>query len=657
MCEDNRSGGCSTPIGCENVKIQDTFWDQKMKLIYEKVLPYQWDALNDRIADAEPSHCIANFKTAAAITAGTLSPGDKDHPFKGFVFQDSDLAKWLEAAAFSLTWHQDGELEKRMDDAIDLICSAQQEDGYLNTYYIINGLEKRFTNLTDNHELYCLGHMLEAACAYYHARGKRKLLDAMIRYVDLVDSIFGPEEGKKKGYPGHEVIEMALVKLYEITGEEKHRKLAAYFIDQRGVQPLYFAEEAKSNRNEFFWKDSAFQYAYYQAHKPVREQEAAVGHAVRAVYLYSGMADVARLTGDESLVQACGRIWEDIACRQMYITGAVGSSGYGEAFTFDYDLPNDSVYGETCASIGLVFFAMRMLRMKPSAMYADVMERALYNGVISGISLDGTRFFYVNPLEVLPEAIEKDEGLRHVKGERQKWFGCACCPPNTARMLSSLGSYIYTSNENTVWQHLYIGNETKLQMPCGTVTLRSKTSYPWDEKVTIDVEAPGEAALPYAFRIPGWCREYRVMLNGSPAQAEVSDGYAYLAEPLKDKDCLELFFAMPVEFVASNPKVRQNVGKAAVMRGPVVYCLEEEDNGKGLAAVHLGAHEDVRARFDRELLGGVMTVEMTGLVETAKEALYFTQEEVAFEKKHLKFIPYYAWANRTPGEMMVWINR
>lgn len=643
-------------IKCDKVQIKDTFWNQKMERVYKNIIPYQWNALNDLIPDAAKSHCIKNFQIAADITSGAVKREDLKEGFKGFVFQDSDVAKWLEAVAYSLTWHDDPELEKTADETIDLICSAQQPDGYLDTYYIINGLEKRFTNLADNHELYCLGHMLEAACAYYEARGKRKLLDAMIRYVDLVDQTFGPEEGKLKGYPGHEIVEMALVKLYEITKDEKHLKLAKFFVDERGKSPNYFEEEAKRNGNEFPWDESVFRYAYYQAHKPVREQKVAIGHAVRAVYLYSGLADVASHTQDEGLLETCKTLWENVCHKQMYVTGSIGSSPYGEAFTFDYDLPNDSVYGETCAAIGLVFFAMRMLRMEAKSEYADVMERALYNGVISGISLDGTKFFYVNPLEVLPEAITKDQGLRHVKGQRQKWFGCACCPPNIARLLASLGSYVYTRNEDTVWQHLYIGNHTDLEVDGKKVELNVETAYPWENTVSIKVKAEEGAAFYYNLRMPGWCKKFTVLKNGAEVEYSEKDGYACLKEKVKDGDEILVTLEMETVFVKSNPKIRQNVGKSALMRGPLVYCLEEPDNGKGLAAMHIGSAENLQVQYEPDVLGGINSITLTGCNEKATDTLYYTMDELACEAKELKFIPYYAWANREPGEMMVWVN-
>ena len=332
----------------QKVRIDDAFWSRTRETVRREGIPYQWRALNDMIPDAVPSHCMRNFRVAAGKESGGHA---------GCVFQDSDAAKWIEGAAFSLRWHPDPDLEATVDGAIDDIVAAQQPDGYLDTYYIINGLDRRWTNLKDNHELYCAGHMIEAAVAYYQATGKRKLLDAMIRYVDCIDAVLGPEAGKLHGYPGHPVIEMALMRLYGVTRDEKHLRLARYFVDQRGQRPLYFEEEDARNGNAFYWKDSYFRYQYYQAGMPLREQTEAQGHAVRAMYLYAGAADVARETGDAGLAETCRRLWDSAVKKRMYVTGAVGSSEYGEAFTFDYDLPNDTFYGETCAAIGLVFFA------------------------------------------------------------------------------------------------------------------------------------------------------------------------------------------------------------------------------------------------------------------------------------------------------------
>ena len=643
----------STPLPVSAVQVDDPFWGRVMELVRTKVIPYQWGALNDWIEGASPSHCMENFRVAAGMQEGE---------FHGCVFQDSDVAKWLEAVGYSLIVHPDAELEKTADEAIDVICAAQQPDGYLDTYYIINGLDKRWTNLCNNHELYCLGHLLEGAIAYYDATGKRKLLDAIIRYVDYVDSVFGTEPGKIKGYPGHEVIEMALIKLYAITQNPRHLALAKYFIDQRGQSPLYFEEEEKRNNITSHWSNTYFKYQYYQAGKPVRDQDVAEGHAVRAMYLYSGMADVARVTGDDSLAEACEKLWNNVANRQMYITGAVGSTPHGEAFTFDYNLPNDTVYGETCAAIGLVFFARRMLELHPKAPIADVMERALFNGVISGMSLDGTKFFYVNPLEVLPEAAQKDPHYGHVKVERQKWFGCACCPPNLARLAMSIGNYAYTVRDNAVYTHLYLGGKFHAELSGQPVDFEVKTAYPWKGDVEIYIKTEKPVDFHYAIRIPGWCgNRYRLRINGMETACRMENGYAVMERTWSDGDVIQFYLELKPQVVQANPRVRQDIGKVAVMRGPVVYCLEEADNGKGLQRVYLPEEPDFKEQYDPDLLSGVVTLTSKGrrLDQSGWDAdtLYRPAEQPEFQDVELKWVPYYAWANRGIGEMTVWVRR
>jgi len=649
-------------IKLKDVSIFDNFWSPFMERIRTEVIPYQWEALNDRIPDAEPSFCMRNFKLAAQLTHGDIDygvPHGTGHG--GMVFQDSDLAKWLESAAYSLVWHPDPALEKIIDDAVDIVCNAQQEDGYINTYYIINCMDKRFTNLRDNHELYCYGHFLEAAAAYYEAVGKRKLLDALIRYTDCVDRHIGSEEGKIHGYPGHEIAEMALVRLYNITKDEKHLKLAKYFIDQRGQNPLFFEEEGKKNNNDFYWKDSFFKFQYYQAGKPVREQNVAEGHAVRALYLYSGMADIARLTGDEDLTRTCKNLWNNIVNRQMYITGAIGQSEYGESFSYDYDLPNDTVYGETCASIGLAFFARRMASISPKGSYGDVLDKTLFNSIISGMSLDGKSFFYVNPLEAFPEASLKDRRMKHVKIRRQKWFACACCPPNLARIIASLGSYIHSFGGNNLFTHLYIGSEAKLNLYGTDVSVKIETKYPWEEQVDISFAMNAKAKFKYALRIPGWCKKYSICLNGVDADYSIKDGFAHIDREWTSGDRVTLIFKMPVNFIRSNPHVRENIGKVACLRGPVVYCAEEEDNGPELFRLRIGKPKDIVTKHEKELLENVTTISFTVKREKDwnEDDLYRLNEtlnEISTEEKRITLIPYYAWANRKTGEMMVWIN-
>ncbi len=629
----------------------DGFWKNYMELVRTRVIPYQWKALNDQIEGAEPSYSVQNFK----IAAGQIQGGHG-----GPVFQDSDLYKWLEAVAYTLMWHPDKQLERTADEMIELIHAAQQPDGYLDTYYILNGMEKRFTNLKDNHELYCLGHMIEAAAAYYQATGKRLFLDTAISYVNCVYDHIGSEEGKLQGYPGHEIAEMALCRLYEITGDPRHLKLAQHFVNQRGQSPLYFKEEGEKNGNDFFWEDSYFQYQYYQAGKPVREQTQAEGHAVRALYLYSGMAEVAAKTGDNSLLKSCERLWNNITEKQMYVTGAVGASEYGESFTFDYDLPNDTMYGETCAAIGLVFFARRMFEITKDSKYTNVMERCLYNGVISGMSLDGTEFFYVNPLEVQPEASLKDQGKHHVKVSRQKWFGCACCPPNAARLLASLPEYALEQNEREVFISLFADGTAELNLDGTDNQLCIETDYPWSGDVRVQIHNAKETDFALLLRLPGWCEKWGLLLNGEEIVPPLEKGYLRLERRWEDGDRLVFSMEMPVRLISANPRVRADVGKVAVMRGPLVYCLEEADNGDQLQELYLQRQPEFEVKYEKDLLNGIVTLKTDGLRLAEEDwnegELYRTYEDPHFKEQKLKFIPYYSWANREPGEMLVWVK-
>jgi DUF1680 family protein len=650
----------SDHLSVKDVTVSDGFWSPIMERVRTQVIPYQWEALNDRIPGAEPSGCMRNFKIAAQLTHPELNYGaDNSAGFYGRVFQDSDLAKWIEAASYSLVWRPDPDLEKLIDDAVDIACNAQQDDGYLNTYYIINGLEKRFTNMRDNHELYCLGHFIEGGAAYYEAVGKRKLLDALIRYVDCVDALIGPEEGKIHGYPGHEIIEMALIRLYYITKNEKHLKLARYFIDERGKEPLYFVDEFGKNGVPWRWRDSYFQYQYYQAGKPVREQNTAQGHAVRAGYLYSGMADTAKITGDDLLMDSCEAIWNNIVNRQMYINGSIGQTAYGEAFSFDYDLPNDTIYAETCAAISLAFFAKRMTAVKPKGIYGDVLEKTLLNGIISGMSLDGKKFFYVNPLEAVPDASEKNFNYKHVKIERQKWFACACCPPNLARIVASLGSYAYSARPDALYSHLFFGNETKAVLGGREIGVKMETKYPWEEEINVSFTISGKVQFTYGIRIPGWCGKYQITLNNNEVKYSVEDGYALLDREWSGGDKVTIIFEMPVTLVEANPHVREDTGKAAVTRGPVVYCLEEDDNGKELHKIRIGGGKDFTPKYEPNFLGGVVTLSSKGkkLKDWEGDTLYRALSEAEYEDKDLRWIPYYSWANRHAGEMIVWVYK
>ena len=673
----------SRPMDIRRVRVTDPFWGTAQETVRREVIPYQWEALNDRVEGAEPSFCMHNFRAAARLMERKAKPGftepgytfrgfqtlpeDKEHPdpdkFYGFVFQDSDFYKWVEAAAYSLSCHPDPELESTVDGAIDIICAAQHESGYLDTYYILNGMDGAFTNLKDHHELYCLGHLVESAVAYYNATGKDKLLGAACRYADYVGRCFGPEEGKRKGYPGHEIAEMALVRLYEATGEQKYLDLSRFFLDQRGSSPNYFLEEEKrrardEGRHEP--KNDAAPYAYYQAHKPVREQDEAVGHAVRAGYLYSGMADVARLTGDEELFAACRRLWDNIVKKKLYITGGIGGTAVGEAFSYPYDLPNDTAYSETCAAISLAFFARRMLETAPMSEYADVMERCLYNTVMAGMALDGKSFFYVNPLEVSPAACKADTRLGHVEPQRQKWFGCACCPPNIARIVSSAAAYAFTEREDTLFTHLYMGSEITKQVGGTRLKLSLESFLPWEGTASMTVHTDAPARCTLAFRLPGWCGSPSVIGPDGMERWE-KDGYVYFSGEWRDGDRIELNFPMEVRLNAANPRVREDMGRVAVTRGPICYCLEQADNGENLHLLRLDANAAEDADISRIEIGGQEMASLTlkGFRQELPEEnapLYTAYAPPRETPARLKFIPYYAWANRGEGEMSVWVR-
>ncbi|MGM0855223.1 MAG: glycoside hydrolase family 127 protein [Bacillota bacterium] len=637
-------------VAKSHMKITDSFWKERMGIVKNQMIPYQWEALNDRLTDTEPSHAIENFRIAA---------GESDGEFYGMVFQDSDVAKFLEAVAFLLENESDVKWENTADEVIDLLEKAQGADGYLNTYYTVKEPDKRWTNLRDNHELYCAGHLIEAAVAYYRATGKVEFLNIMIRYADYIDDMFGPEDHKINGYPGHQEIELALVKLYEVTKNEKYLKLSKFFIDERGKQPHYFDLEKQARKEENpYWFTGGHRYS--QSHLPVREQETATGHAVRAVYMYSAMADLAAHTNDPSLKETCEKLWNNVTNKQMYLTAGIGSMEYGEAFSFDYDLPNDLSYTETCASIGLIFWAKRMLELEVHHKYADVMERALYNGAISGMDLEGQKFFYVNPLEVAPKEVESRKEKKHVKPVRQKWYGCACCPPNLARLIASIHHYIYTKSKEEIFVHLYMGNEKTMEVSGHQVGITQKTNYPWDGKIAIELSPEVDTTFTLALRIPGWVTTVEVKVNGEimDFQPMMKNGYAFLSRTWKQGDKVELNLDMTIQRVRAHPSVRHSFGKVALQRGPLVYCLEQVDHGEKLHSIYLPKNADLKAEYKGDLLGGVVTLlgEAERVDESEwKDGLYGTSDREV-KPIQLKAIPYYAWCNREPGELVVWIN-
>ena len=640
-------------IPLKSIRIQDSFWNKYIKLVRDVILPYQWDTLNDRVEDAEPSHCIQNFKIAA---------GEETGEFQGAVFQDTDVAKWLEAVAFTLASSgKDENLEKLADETIALIGKAQCEDGYLNTYYTIKEPERRWINLKEGHELYTAGHMIEAGVAYYEATGKKEFLNIVARFADMICRKFGPDEGQCHGYPGHPEVELALVKLYQVTGERRYLDTAKYFIDVRGQGENYFKlEEGGKKYKAIFPEFAGYQPEYSQSHLPVRKQKTAEGHAVRAVYLYSAMADLAYEYQDKELEAACETLWNNMVHKRMYITGGIGSSGLLERFTTDYDLPNDRNYSESCASIGLAMFGKRMGEITRDASYIDIVEKALYNTVLAGIAMDGKSFFYVNPLEVWPDNCMEKTSMEHVKPVRQKWFGVACCPPNIARTLASLGQYLYGQDDKSLYVNLYVSNETETYINGKPYRIKVDSNYLKNGKVKIDIEGKsgaGQGCL--ALRIPGYVKEFWICRNQKKLeQVKVEKGYALLEE-LGEKEEITISFPMKARFVWANPNVRADEGKVAVMRGPLVYCLEEVDNGKNLSACYIDTREEPEEIFEQELLGGVVSIRLKGKrisPRSWEDMELYGEHRTQLEKTEFKAVPYCNWGNRKTGEMAVWIK-
>ncbi len=619
-----------------DVTIKDRFWSPRQTTNSEKTIPHE-------LEQCHTTGRISNFAKAAGVMEGN---------FEGIFFNDSDVHKLVEAASYTLQTHPNPAWEAELDEVIDTIAKSQQTDGYLNSYFTLVEPEKRWQNLGMMHELYCAGHLFEAGVAHYQATEKQNLLDVACRFADLIDNTFG--HGKRDGLPGHQGIELALVKLARVTGEARYMSLAEYFVTTRGESPHVFEKELENPDlpgglgayQHHYTRDGKYEGTYSQAHKPIKEQTECVGHAVRAMYLYAGAADIALETGDTDISNALNALWENVE-KRLYVTGGVGPSGHNEGFTQDYELPNFSAYAETCASIGLIFWAHRMFLLKGESRFIDVLETALYNGALSGVSLDGTGFFYQNPLA--------SRGGR----ERHAWFGCACCPPNIARLLGSLGQYIYAQSENDLWVNLYVGGTASATVE-GDVLLKltQETDYPWsgDVKITVDPEKSVKFAL--NLRIPDWCNNFKVGINGESYSANaVSNGYLSIDREWQSNDTVELNLDMPVERIYAHPYVRDNLGRSALRRGPLVYCFEDIDNPDGaFETLSLVDDAAVEAVFDNKRLGGITLIRGTGTVFDASDwenSLYLPKPSL--KQMDVTAIPYYAWCNRQAGQMAVWV--
>ena len=615
------------PVPFTSVKVTDNFWGQRLQASREVTIPLAF-------SKCEETGRYENFVKAA-------HPSDT-YKVEGFSFDDTDVYKTIEGASYSLQTYPDKKLQKYIDSVLVIVAGAQEPDGYLYTARTMNpkhphnwaGKERWVAVENLSHEFYNLGHMIEGAVAHYQATGKRNFLDIAIKYADCVCREIGNGPQQKKYVPGHQIAEMALVKLYMVTGDKKYLDQAKFFLDTRGY----------TSRKD----------AYSQAHKPVVEQDEAVGHAVRAVYMYSGMADVAAITGDSSYIKAIDKIWDNIVSKKIYITGGIGARHAGEAFGNNYELPNLSAYCETCAAIGNVYMNYRLFLLHGDAKYFDVLERTLYNGLISGVSLDGGSFFYPNPLS------------SNGKYSRKPWFGCACCPSNVSRFIPSLPGYVYAVKNDQVYVNLYLSNKAELKVDKKKILLEQETSYPWNGDIRLKI-TQGNQDFTMKLRIPGWVRgnvlpgdlysytdnqkpAYQVSVNGQTVESDVNDGYLSIARKWKKGDVVEVHFDMIPRIVKANPKVEADHGRVAVERGPIVYCAEWPDNRFNVHSILLNQHPQFKVTDKPELLYGIRQI-----TTDAQALSYDKAGKLVTKDVELTLIPYYAWAHRGEGDMEVWL--
>jgi len=606
------------PLGVADVHLDDPLWAPRRRVNRDVTLPSQYK-------QCEASGRLDNFRRAA---------GHPDIPFRGYWFNDSDVYKWLEAAAWTLATDPDPSLQGHLDTVVGLIAAAQDGDGYLNTYFTFERATDRWSDLKVMHELYCAGHLMQAAVAHHRATGARALLDVAVRLADHIADTFGPNPGQRPGTCGHPEIEMALVELYRETGDARYMRQAAYFVDQRG-------RPGSTLDGQEYWQD----------HAPLRDQRAVTGHAVRALYLYAGATDLYAETGDPALRAALDALWRDLQGRQVYITGGAGAREKGEAFGEPYELPNRRAYAETCAAIAHAMWAWRLLLLTGEARYADALETVLYNGVLVGLALDADEYFYDNPLA--------DRGTHR----RQPWFTCACCPPNLARLLASLPGYLYATSDEGLWVHLYAAGTATAALPgVGEVTVRQRTAYPWDGTVDLEVRPTAPATFGLFLRVPAWAEGASISVNGEPTTSPPRAGtHVAVRREWRAGDVVRLALPMPVRLMASHPRVAENDGRVAIMRGPLVYCIEGADHPE-IDVWDMVVPGDATWDVSREadLLGGIVVLRIEALVRVdavGGEALYrpYGGQRPRVAPARLMAIPYYAWANRAPGPMRVWL--
>jgi DUF1680 family protein len=619
-----------------SVQITGAFWGERLETVLTRTIPSQH-------AQLEAHNILRSLKLPKPVPPPTIPP--HANGFTTEIFWDSDVGKWVEAASYALSHRRDPVIEAQIEQIVTDLEAAQAPDGYLNCWYLEREPQNRWTNLRDNHELYNCGHLLEGAVAYFHATGRDRMLGIMERYIDHIAARFGRGAGRQRGYPGHQEIELALVRAYHATGKRKYLDLASYFIDERGSQPHYFDIE-RDARGESPGSYGQGTYEYGQAHLPVRAQTKVVGHAVRAFYMYTAMADLAAEHDDADLKAACQVLWRDVTETRMYVTGGFGPSASNEGFTTDYALPNDTAYAETCASVAMVFWAARMLNLDLDGQYADMLELALYNNALAGLSRDGTQYFYDNKLD--------SDGSHH----RWDWHPCPCCTMNVARLVASVGGYVFGVAEREVALHLYGGAQGILPVAGGQVTITETSQYPWDGAIRVEVDPDGAGAFTLSLRIPGWATGARLAINGVAQPVTPERGYARLTRLWVKGDVVDLVLPMQPERIYAHPSVRADVGRVALRRGPLVYCFEQRDQILPLSQLRLPRGAALTARFAPDLLGGIALIhaEAQGLDAAGWDQTLYRGTPPGEGAATLTGVPYYIWCNRGSNPMQVWLR-
>ncbi|MBS3849514.1 glycoside hydrolase family 127 protein [Devosia sp. BSSL-BM10] len=627
------------PVNFPDVKLEGQFWHERLETVLTRTIPSQHKKLSeytilDSLKLKQPPPPLRFPRHANGFTVQ--------------VFWDSDIGKWIEAASYALAHRRDEDIEAKIEAIVDDFETAQAPDGYLNCWYLGHEPDKRWTNLRDNHEMYNAGHLLEGAIAYFQVTGRRRWLDIMERYLEHIYSVFGTGPGQKRGYDGHEELELALMKLYYLTRDKKHLDFATYLINERGQQPPHFFDVEREARGDAEKQQRYVQgnYEYSQSHKPVREQDKVVGHAVRAMYLYTAMADLAAEIGDADLKRACEVLWDDVMETKMYVTAGLGPSAQNEGFTHDFDLPNQTAYAETCASVALIFWAQRMLHLDLDGKYADILELAMFNGALSGLSRDGEQYFYANPLE--------SDGTP----TRWDWHTCPCCTMNVSRLVASVGGYFLSTAQDGVAFHLYGGIDTEVEIAGTMVALREISTYPWSGDIRIEVDPKVPTTFDLKLRIPGWCEGAKVSVNGNAVDVSAAvDGYLTINRDWFEGDVVTMELPMPPVRLYAHPGVIMDAGRIALKRGPLVYCVEEADNPGGrVQRLKLPRDAQLKTEKRADLFDGVVTLKADALAikEGDWQALYRT-DPPQDEKATLTALPYYLWANRGQGSMVVWV--